>query len=204
MPYGDLVKQKVQRFATYADLDKHECTIEEREEYEPHLDNGVIVYAGVDYEAILRQAEKEVDIVLWDGGNNDFSFYKSDLSIVVADPHRAGNEKSYHPGETNVRLADVFVINKVDTADPEKVIAVRNTLHELNPNAVIIEAASPLFVDDADAIRGKTGAGHRRRPNTDSRRNGIRCRLGSCAPLMALPRSSIRVRLLSEVSTIPM
>jgi len=155
MPYGDLVKQKVQRFATYADLDKHECTIEEREEYEPHLDNGVIVYAGVDYEAILRQAEKEVDIVLWDGGNNDFSFYKSDLSIVVADPHRAGNEKSYHPGETNVRLADVFVINKVDTADPEKVIAVRNTLHELNPNAVIIEGASPLFVDDADAIRGK-------------------------------------------------
>jgi predicted GTPase len=155
MPYGDLVKQKVQRFETYADLDKNECTIEEREEYEPHLDNGVIVYAGVDYEAILRQAEQEVDIVLWDGGNNDFSFYKSDLSIVVADPHRAGNEKSYHPGETNVRLADVFVINKVDTADPEKVIAVRNTLHELNPNAVIIEGASPLFVDDADAIRGK-------------------------------------------------
>jgi predicted GTPase len=155
MPYGDLVKQKVQRFATYADLDKNECTIEEREEYEPHLDNGVIVYAGVDYEAILRQAEKEVDIVLWDGGNNDFSFYKSDLSIVVADPHRAGNEKSYHPGETNVRSADVFVINKVDTADPEKVIAVRNTLHELNPKAVIIEAASPLFVDNDDAIRGK-------------------------------------------------
>lgn len=155
MPYGDLVKQKVQRFATYADLDKHECTIEEREEYEPHLDNGVIVYAGVDYEAILRQAEQEVDIVLWDGGNNDFSFYKPDLSIVVADPHRAGNEKSYHPGETNVRSADVFVINKVDTADPEKVIAVRNTLHELNPKAVIIEGASPLFVDNADAIRGK-------------------------------------------------
>ena len=108
----------------------HECTIEEREEYEPHLDNGVIVYAGVDYEAILRQAEQEVDIVLWDGGNNDFSFYKSDLSIVVADPHRAGNEKSYHPGETNVRAADVFVINKVDTADPEKVITVRNNLHD--------------------------------------------------------------------------
>jgi predicted GTPase len=155
MPYGDLVKQKVQRFATYADLDKHECTIEEREEYEPHLDNGVIVYAGVDYEAILRQAEQEVDIVLWDGGNNDFSFYKPDLNIVVVDPHRAGNEKSYHPGETNVRMADVFVINKVDTADPEKVIAVRNTIHELNPNAVVIEGASPLFVDDPDAIRGK-------------------------------------------------
>jgi predicted GTPase len=155
MPYGDLVKQKVQRFATYADLDKHECTIEEREEYEPHIDNGVIVYAGVDYEAILRQAEQEVDIVLWDGGNNDFPFYKSDLNIVVADPHRAGHEKAYHPGETNVRMADVFVINKVDTADPDKVIAVRNTLHELNPNAVVIEGASPLFVDDPDAIRGK-------------------------------------------------
>jgi len=155
VPYGDLVKQKVQRFATYADLDKNECTIEEREEYEPHIDNGVIVYAGVDYEAILREAEKEVDIILWDGGNNDFSFYKSDLAIVVADPHRAGHEKSYHPGETNVRLADVFVINKVDTADPAKVIEVRNTLHELNPNAIVIEGASPLFVDDPEAIRGK-------------------------------------------------
>ncbi len=155
MPYGDLVKQKVQRFASYADLDKHECTIEEREEYEPHLDNGVIVYAGVDYEAILRQAEQEVDVILWDGGNNDFPFYKSDLNIVVADPHRAGHEKAYHPGETNVRMADVFVINKVDTADPDKVIAVRNVLHELNPNAKIIEGASPLFVDDPDAIRGK-------------------------------------------------
>jgi len=155
MPYGDLVKQKVQRFATYADLDKHECTIEEREEYEPHIDNGVIVYAGVDYEAILRQAEQEVDIVLWDGGNNDFPFYKSDLNIVVADPHRAGHEKAYHPGETNVRMADVFVINKVDTADPDKVIAVRNVLHELNPKALIIEGASPLFVDDPEAIRGK-------------------------------------------------
>jgi predicted GTPase len=155
MPYGDLVKQKVQRFATYADLDKHECTIEEREEYEPHIDNGVIVYAGVDYEAILREAEKEVDIVLWDGGNNDFSFYKSDLAIVVADPHRPGHERSYHPGETNVKLADVFVINKVDTADPAKVIEVRNSLHELNPNAIVIEGASPLFVDDPEAIRGK-------------------------------------------------
>ncbi|MCX6055777.1 MAG: cyclic 2,3-diphosphoglycerate synthase [Chloroflexi bacterium] len=155
MPYGDLVKQKVQRFETYADLERHECTIEEREEYEPHLDNGVIVYAGVDYEAILHQAEKEVDIILWDGGNNDFPFYKSDLNIVVADPHRAGHEKTYHPGETNVRMADVFVINKVDTADPEKVIEVRNSLHELNPRAVVIEAASPLFVDDPDAIRGK-------------------------------------------------
>ncbi len=155
MPYGDLVKQKVQRFATYADLDKHECTIEEREEYEPHIDNGVIVYAGVDYEAILRQAEQEVDIVLWDGGNNDFPFYVSDLQIVVADPHRAGHEKAYHPGETNVRAADVFVINKVDTANTENVMKVRATLHELNPDALIIEGASPLFVDNPDAIRGK-------------------------------------------------
>jgi predicted GTPase len=155
MPYGDLVKQRVQRFATYADLDKHECTIEEREEYEPHIDNGVIVYAGVDYEAILRQAEQEVDIVLWDGGNNDFSFYKEDLAIVVADPHRPGHEVRYHPGETNIRHADVFVINKVDTALPENVLTVRNNLNELNPKAIIIEAASPLFVDHPEAIRGK-------------------------------------------------
>ncbi len=155
MPYGDLVAQKVQRFADYADLDKHQCTIEEREEYEPHIDNGVIVYAGVDYEAILRQAEQEVDIVLWDGGNNDFSFYQEDLAIVVVDPHRPGHEYTYHPGETNIRLADVFVINKVDTASPESVIAVRNTIGAVNPNAVVIEAASPLFVDDPAGIRGK-------------------------------------------------
>ncbi len=155
MPYGDLVKQRVQRFADYSDLDKHECTIEEREEYEPHLDNGVIVYAGVDYEAILREAEKEVDIILWDGGNNDFSFYVPDLLIVVADPHRPGHEMRYYPGETNVRMADVFVINKVDTANPEDVITVRNNLYALNPDAQVIEGASPLFVDDPDAIRGK-------------------------------------------------
>ena len=155
MPYGDLVKQKVQRFASYADLDRNECTIEEREEYEPHLDNGVIVYAGVDYEAVLRQAEQEVDIILWDGGNNDFPFFKSDLQIVVADPHRPGHERAYHPGETNARAADVFVINKVDTANPENVIAVRESLSALNPRAVIIEAASPLFIEDPAAIRGK-------------------------------------------------
>jgi predicted GTPase len=155
MPYGDLAKQAVQRFADYSDLNKHECTIEEREEYEPHLDNGVIVYAGVDYEKILRQAEQEVDIILWDGGNNDFSFYVSDLQIVVADPHRPGHEISYYPGEANVYAADVFVINKVDTADAENVIKVRQNLRMLNPNAVVIEAASPLFVDDPAAIRGK-------------------------------------------------
>jgi predicted GTPase len=155
MPYGDLAKQAVQRFASYEDLNKHECTIEEREEYEPHLDNGVIVYAGVDYERILRQAEQEVDIILWDGGNNDFSFYKTDLYIVVADPHRAGHELRYYPGETNLRLADVFVINKVDTAKPEDVITVRENLYATNPNALIIEGASPLFVEDPSAIRGK-------------------------------------------------
>ncbi len=155
MPYGDLVKQAVQRFADYSDLDKHQCTIEEREEYEPHLDNGVIVYAGVDYEAILRQAEKEVDIVLWDGGNNDFPFYVSDFKIVVVDPHRPGHEVSYHPGETNLRDADVFVINKVDTANPESVIKVRQNIQANNPDAIVIEAASPLFVDDPAAIRGK-------------------------------------------------
>lgn len=155
MPYGNLVKQTVQRFAEYSDLDKHECTIEEREEYEPHLDNGIIVYAGVDYEKILRQAEQEVDIILWDGGNNDFSFYFPDLQIVVADPHRPGHEISYHPGETNVNSADVFVINKVDTADADNVIMVRQNLRRLNPDAIVIEAASPLFVDDPDAIRGK-------------------------------------------------
>ncbi len=155
MPYGNLVEQKVERFATYADLDKYKCTIEEREEYEPHLDNGVIVYAGVDYEAILRQAEQEVDIVLWDGGNNDFSFYIPDLSIVVADPHRPGHEALYHPGETNVRSADVFVINKVDTAMPENVMKVRSALQAMNPQATIIEAASPLYVNDPATIHNK-------------------------------------------------
>jgi predicted GTPase len=155
MPYGDLVRQAVQRFAEYSDLEKHECTIEEREEYEPHLANGMIVYAGVDYERILRQAEQEVDVVLWDGGNNDFSFYIPDFNIVVADPHRPGHERSYHPGETNARTADVVVINKVDTADPDAVIQVRENMARLNPKAVIIEAASPLFVDDPEAVRGK-------------------------------------------------
>jgi predicted GTPase len=155
MPYGNLIRQEVQRFADYDDLDEQECTIEEREEYEPHIDNGVIVYAGVDYEKIVRQAEQEVDIVLWDGGNNDFPFYVPDLQIVVADPHRPGHESTYHPGEVNARMADVFVLNKVDTADPENVIQLRESLRTLNPNAIQIEAASPLFVDDSEAIRGK-------------------------------------------------
>jgi predicted GTPase len=155
MPYGDLTRQIVQRFADYRDLDKYDCTIEEREEYEPHLDNGVIVYAGVDYEKILRQAEQEVDIILWDGGNNDFPFYVSDLQVVVADPHRPGHELTYFPGEVNVRMADVFVINKVDTANPEDIIQVRENLRRVNPGATIIEAASPLFVDNPGAIQGK-------------------------------------------------
>ena len=155
MPYGNLIAQEVQRFANYDDLDEYECTIEEREEYEPHIDNGVIVYAGVDYEKILRQAEQEVDIVLWDGGNNDFPFYVSNLQIVVAEPHRPGHESSYYPGETNARMADVFVLNKVDTADPDAVIKLRENLRKLNPNAIQIEGASPLFVDDPEAIRGK-------------------------------------------------
>lgn len=155
MPYGDLEKQAVQRFATLSDLDVHDCTIEEREEYEPHIINDVIVYAGVDYEAILRQAEQEADIILWDGGNNDLPFFVPDYQIIVADPHRPGHETRYHPGEANARTADVFVINKVDTAEPENVIALRESLHALAPDAVILEAASPIFVDNPDAIRGK-------------------------------------------------
>ncbi len=155
MPYGDLVKQAVQRFATYDDLVKHETTIEEREEYEPHIARGTIVYAGVDYEKILRQAETEADIILWDGGNNDFSFYQPDLLIVVADPHRPGHELTFHPGETNLRMADVVVINKVDTANAENANRVRANIRATNPNAAIVEAASPIFVDDAAAIRGK-------------------------------------------------
>ena len=156
MPYGDLAKQAVQRFATYADLDKHDCTIEEREEYEPHLDRGSIVYAGVDYEAILRQAEKEADVILWDGGNNDLPFYKPNLHITVADPHRPGHELRYHPGEANLRLADVIVINKVDTANPDSVAQVRRSIAEVNPSAMVIEAASPITVSgDPNELRGK-------------------------------------------------
>ena len=155
MPYGDLAKQAVQRFETLVDLDKHDCTIEEREEYEPHIARGVVVYAGVDYEAILREAEKEADIILWDGGNNDLPFYVPDLNIVLADPHRPGHELAYHPGEANARAADIFLINKVDTASSENVITVRENLHELNPNALIIEAASPISVEDPEMIRGK-------------------------------------------------
>lgn len=155
MPYGDLVRQRVQRFAAYADLDLHRCTIEEREEYEPHLDRGIVVYAGVDYEAILRQAEQEADVLLWDGGNNDLPFFKPDLHIVVADPHRPGHERTYYPGAANFRMADVIVINKIDTADLEPISAVRQNAAEVNPRAIIVEAASPIFLADPSAIRGK-------------------------------------------------
>jgi len=155
MPYGDLTAQAVQRFATYADLDRHKCTIEEREEYEPHIDRGVVVYAGVDYEAILRQAEEEADVVVWDGGNNDLPLYRPDLHIVVADPHRPKHELRYHPGEANLRAADVVVINKVDTASPEGIAQVRESVYALSPRATVVEAASPIFVDDPAAIRGK-------------------------------------------------
>jgi predicted GTPase len=155
MPYGDLAKQAVQRFADYDDLDKHDCTIEEREEYEPHIDRGVVVYAGVDYEAILREAEKEADVIVWDGGNNDMPFYLPDLWITVADPHRPGHEMTYYPGEANLRAADVVVINKMDTADYEDVRTIYENLAEVNPDATVIEGASPLFVDNPDEIRGK-------------------------------------------------
>ena len=155
MPYGDLRKQVCQRFASYEDLDKYECTIEEREEYEPHIDNGIIVYAGVDYEKIVREAEKEADIIVWDGGNNDLPFYKPDLHIVVADPHRAGHELIYHPGEANLRMANVVIINKVETADPKNVEKVKESIRTVNPNATILEAASPITVDKPELIKGR-------------------------------------------------
>jgi predicted GTPase len=155
MPYGDLVKQKVQRYATFEDLDRFECTIEEREEYEPHLKTGTVVYAGVDYAAILREAEKEADVVVWDGGNNDLPFIRPDVEIVVADPHRPGHELLYHPGEANLRRASCVVINKVDTADKRGIEEVKANIAALNPGALVVEAASPVTVEDPGAIRGK-------------------------------------------------
>jgi len=158
MPYGNLVAQKVQRFAELTDLAKHKCTIEEMEEYEPHVVRGNVIYAGVDYEAILREAEKDpngCDVVLWDGGNNDFSFYKPDLTITVADPHRPGHEVSYYPGEVNLRLADMVIINKMDTAAPEDIQTVRDNIADLNPDALVIDGASPIRVDKPEIIKGK-------------------------------------------------
>jgi predicted GTPase len=158
MPYGDLVAQKVQRYAVVEDLAKHKCTIEEMEEYEPHVVRGNVIYAGVDYEAILCEAEKDpsgCDVILWDGGNNDFSFYKPDLTITVADPHRAGNEISYYPGEVNLRLADVVVINKMDSASPEGIQIVRESIASRNPKAIVVDGASPISVDKPELIKGK-------------------------------------------------
>jgi predicted GTPase len=158
MPYGNIAEQKVQRYATVEDLVKHKCTIEEMEEYEPHVTRGNVIYAGVDYKAILDAAEKDpdgCDIILWDGGNNDFPFYKPDLTITVTDPHRAGHELSYYPGEVTLRIADVVVINKIDTSSPESIQVVRENITKVNPNAIVIDAASPLTVSKPDAIRGK-------------------------------------------------
>lgn len=155
MPYGDLVKQKVQRFATLEDLKKHECTIEEIEEYEPHIALGGVIYAGVDYEAILREAEKEADVILWDGGNNDTAFYNADVTFTVVDPLRPGHELSYYPGTTSLRMADAVVINKIESADPKDVLMVRNNIRSVNPDATIIDAASPLFVEHPEMIKGK-------------------------------------------------
>ena len=155
MPYGDLREQIWQRYENYADLDRYNCTIEEREEYEPHLDRGNILYAGVDYQEILTRAEKDVDIIVWDGGNNDLPFYKPDLHIVVTDPHRAGHEMTYYPGEANLRMADVAVINKIDTAYPDKINLLRENIYKLAPNAVVVDAASPLTIDHPELIRDK-------------------------------------------------
>lgn len=155
MPYGDLAIQKVQKFETIEDLDKHHCTIEEMEEYEPHIRHGITVFAGVDYGAILEEAEKVADIILWDGGNNDFPFYKADLEIVVADPHRAGHELEYYPGEVNFKRADVIVINKIDTADLNDVLEVRENISSHNPGAIVVDGASPIYVEDGEQIRNQ-------------------------------------------------
>jgi predicted GTPase len=155
MPYGNLVKQKVQRFAALEDLTRHDCTIEEMEEYEPHINEGTIIYAGVDYQAILSQAEEEADVILWDGGNNDTSFYKPDLLITVVDPHRPGHELTYYPGEINLRLADIVVINKMDTAPPDGISQVRANILSRNPDAKIVSAASPISVEDSSVIAGR-------------------------------------------------
>lgn len=158
MPYGDLAKQKVQRFATIEDLAKHNCTVEEMEEYEPHVARGNVIYAGVDYEAILRQAEKDpdgCDVILWDGGNNDFPFYKPDLMITVTDPHRAGHEISYYPGEVTLRIADVVIINKMDSSDYADILTVRKNIEDVNPGAIVIDGASPIKVDRPELIRHK-------------------------------------------------
>ena len=184
MPYGDLNAQKVQRFAVVKDLEKHKCTVEEMEEYEPHVVRGNVIYAGVDYEAILRAAEKDpsgCDVILWDGGNNDFPFYKPDLMITVTDPHRAGHELRYYPGEVTLRIADVVVINKMDSAAPEAIQIVRESIDKVNPKAIVIDGASPIKVDDSSLIRGKRVLVVEDGPTLNTWRNETGCRSG-CGP----------------------
>ena len=176
MPYGDLAAQRVQRFATEADLVRHKVTVEEREEYEPHMATGSVVFAGVDYAAILAAAEQEADVVLWDGGNNDTSFIKADLYFTVVDPHRAGHELTYYPGETNVRLADVIVINKVDTAPAAAVATVRENVRRANPRARIVDAACPVTAEHPEVLARQARARDRRRPDAHPRRDGVRRR----------------------------
>jgi len=155
MPYGNLVAQRVQRYSSVEDLSRHKCTIEEMEEYEPHIVRGNIIYAGVDYEAILKEAEKEADVIVWDGGNNDFPFYKTDLMITVTDPHRAGHELAYYPGEVTLRMADIVVINKIDSSSPENIQKLRENIEKVNPAAPVVDAASPLRVKNPELIKGK-------------------------------------------------
>jgi predicted GTPase len=179
MPYGDLEKQRVQRFATVDDLKKHECTIEEMEEYEPHVVRGNVIYAGVDYEAILRAAENDpdgCDVIVWDGGNNDFSFYEADLRITVTDPHRPGHGMKYYPGEVNLRTSDVIVINKIDSANPDDVDKVRKTIEEVAPQATVIDAASPITVEDPEVIRWQACIGRGRWSYAHARRHEARRR----------------------------
>ncbi len=155
MPYGDLTRQVCQRFANYQDLDLHKCTIEEREEYEPHIERGIVVYAGVDYSKILQEAEREADIIIWDGGNNDTSFYEADMDITIVDPHRPGHELNYHHGETNLRMADCVIINKIETADSSGIQIVRENIAKINPDALVIQAASPMSVEQSELLRDK-------------------------------------------------
>ena len=177
MPYGDLIRQRVQHFAGPDDLDRYECTIEEREEYQPYLDMGLSVFAGVDYEQILRAAEKDCDVILWDGGNNDYPFLRADLSLVVTDALRPGHEVAYYPGETNLRSADIVVINKADGADRSSVETIRRNVERLNPSAAIVESTLEVTVDDPQQIAGALRSGGRRRPHVDARRHALRGRI---------------------------
>ncbi len=174
MPYGDLVKQRVQRFATLEDLDKHDCTIEEREDYEPHIERGAIVYAGVDYGDIIKQAEKEADIVVWDGGNNDYPFYWPKVHVCIVDPHRAGNELTYYPGEVNVRMANIVVISKVNTAPPGSVEQVRKNVQSINPWAQVVETDMIITADDEAKTPRQARASRGGWPHRHPRGHGLR------------------------------